>query len=618
MALAPVVNIKPSENRVDPKTPSSDYKSMIHYWSMVGAILNGVEAMRDRRGYGGMPNVAGPAIPFAHLAMLNRGLLRTTSGRGSPYLPQFPNETDADYEIRRAHAPMANVYGDISRNLASKPFSKTLTLADKTTPDLLELANDIDGQGNNLHVFARQTFKSGLDKAIDWILIDFTKVAAGTTLAGERASGARPYWVNIPAENLVAVYSEFFNGKEIIVHARIAEQCTERDGYGEQQVERVRVFNREELQDVDGNTIGFAPATWEIFELIINDADNNTKNSQDWVSVDSGAVTIGIIPLVPFMTGKRNGTTWRVDPPLKDVAYMQVEEFQQESNLKTIKELAAFPMVTGNGVTPPTGQDGKDTFVPVGPRSVLYAPPNANGGAGTWTFIEPNCASLTFLANDIEKLRSEMREIGMQPLATSNLTVVTTANISMKAHSAVQAWALGLKDALEQAWKITCLWLNRTDFPSVLVHTDFGVDLEAGTELDVLLKSEGQGIIARRTVWNEFKRRGVLSDDFDPDDEEKQLSLGVDMESATLLKSQAQAILSKKTVWDELVRRGVLSDSFNPKEEEKRLATEEKGLVPEVAIDPVTGEIVPPTTRAHTVSQFATEPAPPPPHETPA
>jgi hypothetical protein len=46
-----------------------------------------------------------------------------------------------------------------------------------------------------------------------------------------------------------------------------------------------------------------------------------------------------------------------------------------------------------------------------------------------------------------------MRNLGRQPLATANLTVVTTANVSMKAHSAVQAWALLLKDALEQAWR---------------------------------------------------------------------------------------------------------------------------------------------------------------------
>jgi hypothetical protein len=612
--------IEPQETDIDPKNPSSEYRAMSSYWAMVSSIIVGVEALRAIQGYGMLPNVAGPAIPYAHLAMLNRGLLRTTSGRGSPYLPQFPNETDADYDMRRRWAPLTNIYSDISRNLASKPFSKTLALDDSTADDLKTLAENIDGQGNNLHVFAREAFKSALDYGIDWILVDYPKIQPGSTLADERSMGARPYWTHVPAHRLLAVYSDYYNGQEIITHARILESCIEREGYGEETKERVRVLNREEIEDDQGNTIGYAPATWEIFELVSNDtgSQSGTNAKANWTSVDSGDITIGIIPLVPYYSGKRRDGSWLIDPPLKDLAYMQVEEFQQESNLKTIKELTAFPMITGNGVTPPTGQDGKDVFVPVGPRSILYAPPNANGQSGSWHFIEPSGASLTFLQADLEKLRTEMRDLGMQPLATANLTVVTTANISMRAHSAVQAWALGLKDALEQAWNITCKWLNRTDFPAVNVHTDFGVDMEAGTELDVLLKAEAQGIITPETVWDEFKRRGVLSDDFDPDEEKKALDTSIDMETTTLLHAEAQGVLSKKTLWQEFKRRSVLAETFDPAEEEKQLATEQKGLVPEVAIDPVTGEIVQPSTRPHTLSQYASLPAPPPPKPTSA
>jgi hypothetical protein len=543
------------EQTADPKTPSSDYTASNHYWNMVNSILSGVEAMRAIEGYGNAPNVAGPAIPFAHIAMLNRGLLRTTSGRGSPYLPQFPNETDADYTMRLRHAPMANIYSDISRNLSSKPFSKTLELDKDTADDLKKLAENIDGQGNNLHVFSREVFKAGLDKGIDWILIDYTDVPLGITLEAERGIGASPYWVHVPAERLIAVYSAFFNGKEIITHARIYEAYMERNGYSEEQAERVRVFNREEIEDADGNTLGFAPATWELFELV-ESKDGGGKTSVDWMSVDNGDITIGIIPLVPFRTGTRNGSSWHIEPPLRDVAYMQVEEFQQESNLKTIKELTAFPMVTGNGVTPPTGQDGKDVFVPVGPRAVLFAPPNSTGRPGQWAFIEPSGTSLNFLKADLEALKTEMRDLGMQPLSTANLTVITTANVSMKAHSAVQAWAIGLKDSLEQAWKITCMWLGRPDeSPVVKVHTDFGVDIEAGTELADLLKAEAQGVLSKETVQEEFKRRGVLSDDFDIEAEAEQL------------------------------------------------AKEQQGLVPEQAIDPVTGAIMQPSTRPRLVTQ---------------
>jgi hypothetical protein len=115
-----------------------------------------------------------------------------------------------------------------------------------------------------------------------------------------------------------------------------------------------------------------------------------------------------------------------------------------------------------------------------------------------------------------------MRNLGRQPLASANLTVVTTANVSMKAHSAVQAWALLLKDALEQAWIITCKWLNQDRMPVVNVHLDFGVDFEAGTELDSLQKAQIAGVISKRLQFNELKRRGVLSDDADWDEDQQQ------------------------------------------------------------------------------------------------
>lgn len=499
----------------NPMKPSGDHESSKAYWDMVNAILGGAEAMRATMAYMGL--VSGPVNPAASLAQLNRG----DYGPESPYLPRFRNETFYDYEQRRKHAPFTNIYADISGNLASKPFSKTLVLDEGEPKDLIDLADNIDGQGNNLHVFAHDTFKRGLDHAIDWILVDYTKVPAGVTLADERNMGARPYWVHIPAERLLAVYSAFVAGQETIYHARIYEPATEVVGYDEVTVQRVRVLEREPIVDGDGKTTGFGPATWEIWQLI----ESKTEGEKDaWVSIGSGSITIGIIPLVPFMTGKRHGQSWRVDPPLRDLGYMQVDEFQQESNLKAVKELTAFPMLAGNGVTPPMDAQGALVAVPVGPRAVLFAPPGGDGSHGEWKFIEPSASSLTFLQVDLEKHRDEMRTLGMQPLSTANLTVVTTANLSLKASSAVQAWAIGLKDALEQAWHITAKWLGRDEYPVVKVHTDFVVQISKDQDVQALINAEKQGILSKPTVQDELKRRGVLKDDFDPDEEAKLLA----------------------------------------------------------------------------------------------
>jgi hypothetical protein len=511
----------------NPRSTSSDYKAMCDYWKMVTAILHGVDALRATSSLGLQQAVAGPVIPYSSLSQLTN-TRKGRSGATSPYLPQFPEEENEDYELRRKYAPLTNIYSDVSRFLSSKPFSKTCELDEDTADDLKDLSYDIDGQGNNLHVFAAEVFKAGIDYGIDWIFVDYLNIDSPETitLADERNLGARPYWIRIPAGHLLAVYSDFINGQEIIVHARIFEPFTKRENYSEKVIERVRILNREPIIDEETKKItGYGPAMWELLEMHVGKDEQTKKETTSWQKIEEGEFTIGIIPLVPFKTGRRQGCSWIVHPPLKDIAYMQIEEFQQESNLRTIKELTAFPMLTGNGVSPKDA-DGKEASIQVGPHAVLYAPPGIDGSpGGHWTFIEPGASSLAFLKADLDGLRTEMRDLGMQPLASANLTVITTANISLRANSQVQAWALGLKDALEMAWHITCCWLNRPDEEVVVrVHVDFGVELQAGAELSTLQATRSHKDISQRTYWEELKRRGVLSDDFDPDIEEERLA----------------------------------------------------------------------------------------------
>lgn len=479
-----------------PDTPSADHEAMAPYWRMVETILEGAEAMR-RAG---------------------------STGGENPYLPKFPNEADEDYRYRKANAKFTNIYADIVSNLASKPFAKEVTL-DEDAPDRIKaLAEDIDGRGNNLHVFAANLFFGGVNNAFDWVLVEFTKTRpnpSGRPLsqAEERAQGLRPYWLHIPASRMLAAYTATIDGKEAFVHCRFREDATVRDGYVEVARERVRELNREPIVGADGAVTGYGPATYTLWE---KQKGNDGKDT--WVAIDSGAITLGVIPLVPFITGRRKGGSWRFVPPLQDAAYLQIEHFQQETALKHIKELTAFPMLSANGVAP-RQEGGKIVPVPVGPQAVLYAPPYGEGGQhGEWIFIEPTAESLKFLAADVENTEKQLREIGRQPLtATAGITVVTAALASQKASSAVQAWAWALKDALEQALRYTAMWLKEPVEPEVRVFTDFAIEAADDKGPTMIMEMRKNGDLSRRTTWDEAQRRGILSGDFDADDEEQAL-----------------------------------------------------------------------------------------------
>lgn len=480
-----------------PNSPSSDYEAMAPYWDMVSTILGGTAAMRQA---------------------------------GEKYLPKLEHETQSDYDFRRKWAKFTNVFRDIVETLAAKLFAEEASVGgDSASERIKALAEDIDGQGNHIHVFAGQCFYRGIAYAIDWILVDYTKdVPAGATIAQERAIGVRPYWVALPAQRVLAAYSARIDGIEQFVHVRISEDITERDGYGERTIKQVRILNREPVvpDGVDEPT-AWGPATYEVWRK-----EKDAAGREAWVLADAGDLSIGVIPLVPFVTGRRKGSSWQVMPPMQDAADLQIELYQQESGLKYAKEATAFPMLTGNGVDPDKDEKGRPKPIPIGPKAVLYAPPGGSNDAhGEWTFIEPSATSLKFLADDIKETIQQLRELGRQPLTaqTGNLTVVTTQFAAQKGNSAIQAWALGLKDAMENALRYTAMWLKEDqqaefDLPGLKYLRQGGAEDKAPEILLDLWKGNGQEPgLSRMTLWDELRNRAILSPEFDPEEEEQRI-----------------------------------------------------------------------------------------------
>jgi len=463
---------------------------MMDYWQTVGDLLKGAQAVRDG---------------------------------GERYLPKFENETRKQYQDRLRWARYTNVYGDIVNNLASKPFSQELTLQDPA-PIFVSLAEDIDGQNNNLHNFAAEVFKNAINFAIDWIYVDYTRVdpytvdAQGRTrrksVVEERQEGARPYWVRIPAMEMIAAYSAKIDGVEQFVHCRMLETYTERDGFGEKTVTQVRELTRDPVVDEEGTLLGFGPAYFRIWQQV----------SDQWSVIDEGPIAIGIIAVVPIVIGDRQGNTWRIIGEMNDCADLQIDLYQQETALQNARQLTAFPMLSADNVEPPTetytDEDGnvkeRPVPAPVGPRAVLYGGRNADGTGGSWKYIEITASSLKFLSEEIKSTTQELRELGRQPLTaqTGNLTTITTAFAAQKGNSAVQNWALILKDGLEIALKYTAMWIGLDDGPGVNIFTDFQKGIGEDDGFDDVLTMRQNGDLSQETLWEEAARRGRLGDEF--------------------------------------------------------------------------------------------------------
>lgn len=458
------------DRSLDPSTPSLAHAKLADDWAMIRAIREGAASVRNA---------------------------------GVVYLPKFPAESDSEYARRRESAPWRPEFEDSIRSISAKPFGKEVVLQGEPSSEMKAIAEDVDGRGNNLHTFARDTFEGGVSMGAAGILVDFPTMSPNATKADEQASGARPYWVSVDADEILELRTERRGAEEIVVHLRLLETVVVHNGFEELEEQRIRIIE---------------PGKWEIWEKI------KESTVVEWRMVDTGILTLDEVPFVFFLTAERKGSQY-VRPPMLDLAEMQIELYRFMSGEEQIYTTAGAPMLSANGMSAeafkgPSGQAEVET----GPGRVLFAP-GAEGIQTSWAYIQPAAANLTAITVKAQLIIEDMRRLGMQPMLpkTGGVTATASGIDAAKAHTALQSWALGLKDALENAFVFTRLWMGSSESVEVGVHTDFAVGLYGVEEVKELREMRKSGDLSRSTYYDELTRRGVLGPAFDKEVEEERL-----------------------------------------------------------------------------------------------
>lgn len=473
------------DQRDDPSNPSGAYARMHDAWRTIGDILDGPVTIR----HGGVR-----------------------------YLPKNPAESQPEYDRRLKSAPWQPEFDDILRGLSAKPFAKEIGIREGASPAIMDLVEDIDGKGNSLSAFAQPVFRDGVAKGCVAILVDNTGLGQAKTLAEEKAAGVRPYWIAVEADDLIDYKTAFVGGEEQPYHVRIKECRVERDGYAEKTVERIRELNRAPTLDERGEVMALGLPTWTLWEKQTSDA-----NKPQWVVVAEGVFApLTELPIALFWTGERQGAQF-VRPPLYPIADKQIELYRALSRTEETLHAIGFPMLAANGLAPPPAGETIET----GPNRILFAP----GQGSSWDIIAPAADSLRVLLEDIKRRTDDIRRLGMQPMTqrTGTATATEIAIEGARAHSALEAWANGFKDALEQAFVFTSQWLGE----NANVEIDWTIDFLAGLadqpSLDALKTARFPGMgmapdISRDAYIQGLKRFSVLPSDFDAEADEELLA----------------------------------------------------------------------------------------------
>jgi hypothetical protein len=470
--MSPTANTDPSSSRSDPNNP----------WAPSVAYL---EDDPDRRL---MDDIYGG----------------TRTLRAHPeYLPQMPREADEHYERRRETAVLYNATKRTLKGLAGMVFRKNIVIDAGENDAFRDHAENIDLEGRNLDVFAREVTEAALRHGLTHVLVDHTQAGVDddrTPSRGEvRQLGQRPYWVHLTARQLIGWRSALVGGREILTQVRYVTRGMRPEGdYGEELHETLRVLSRE--TDEDGMPVD-APVRYEAWRRKVGEGGRGEL-------VEEGELDVNVIPLATIYSNRAG--FMRADPPLMDLAEENLRHYRCLSTSDRGLDVAQYPHYVFVGL-----EDEED--LEVGPLKATRLPMG-----GSAEILESSGNALGAADMRLQRSAERMAILGLSMLHSESRAAETArAKEIDKAEqdSELAAVARGVEDALNEAVIFHAMWLGREDAATVEVNKDFNVLAITEGKARAMMDLVERGLLSRPTLWEALRIGEWLPDTFDPDHE---------------------------------------------------------------------------------------------------
>ncbi|MCT8572669.1 DUF4055 domain-containing protein, partial [Glaesserella parasuis] len=348
-------------------------------------------------------------------------------------------------------------------------------------------------EGNNVDVFSSRWFNAGLTYGVAWCLVDYTRTENIRTIADEKAVNARPYFILIKPKNVLGFKTDKIKGKRQITQFRYMEEVSVDDGEFGSKIEKViYVYEIGRMRKYKA-----AEGQW----ALIDDVQLLAQNRP-----------LEVVPVVPFIT-KESNVFALGEPPLLELAYLNIKHWQSQSDQDNILNTARVPLL---GIF----SDTEVNKLQVG-GSALHLP------AGSQiAYIEHSGNAINAGQESLKELESQMRVAGAKLLDKTVLamTDIQAKDEQSKEISLLRLYANKFEDALDLALEYVGLWLGVNDVGKVEISGNIDDDLDPNASMDMVIKMQQAGTLSKQTVFNEAKRRGLISDNVEWEDEQARLN----------------------------------------------------------------------------------------------
>jgi len=454
-----------------PATTSIAYDTMLPRLGKIATLLGGTEAMRDA---------------------------------GTWLLPKHELEDNSSYNDRINTATLHNIFEKTVESLVGRPFGDPVKLID--IPDsITSLTRNMDLKGNNITTFLREVFRSGLANGMTHVMVDMPRRRdpeegePTRTLEDDINENLRPYWISIDPADLIFAERMFINGNEFLIHARIRETVVERRGFAEVVHQRIRQLD---------------PGRVRIWELI-----KKKGKKEEWFIIDEFETDFPLVPIATFYTNRQDYMLAK--PPMLDLADLNIQHWQNSSDQNAIMTVARFPMLAGTGI------DDDEDVMEVGPKRMLTA---SDTGAKFY-YVEHSGAAIESGRKDLLDLEEKMTIFGADYLRKRKVSGDRTATErvidSDEETSPLEDDVTRFESFLEELLDITGIWLGIPEDEEkgiIEISRDFGPNIADLGDLEALRDARMGRDISRETYLFELKRRDVLDDEFNTEENDKQLA----------------------------------------------------------------------------------------------
>ena len=423
--------------------------------------------------------------------------------QATKYLPQFPQETDDDYEARVKSTWLFDGVGKTIEDLSGKVFEMPVILSDTGT-DLDMWQYNVDLQGRDLSQFARECFDEAQVSGISFIMVDAPARASDVTRLQAQQQNLRPYFVGLSIEDIIGYRTDIIDNTPTLTQIRIMESITEDtdDEFDPAVLEQIRVLT---LPVEEGRIVG----TVNVRLYRKNDAQEfmlYTEYETQMPRIYVAAVDLG-----------RDGFM-KAKPCHARLAEINLAHWRSQSDQANIMHHARAPMKYFHGYS----REDLESFTE-GAGYAFYSS-NENAKIGV---VEHSGAAIDAGRTELKDMEFQMQAMGLQLIMSRSGSSTATGDMidENKVNSRLGMWADTLKDTLELAFSYMAEMAGITTEIDVIVNKDYAANALSHLDMDAINKMYLAEVISKQTYINEAKRRNLLSEEVNPEDEAEMIEM---------------------------------------------------------------------------------------------